>query len=309
MAVLVLLAGALLFALSGVAVIFHAKANAQRAIHLDARLTRIALDRDRYAHSREVVPMAERIMKLLPSFLKTKLARADIDARPPLVLGVLGGFIGGIFAAFMVGGPMVGAAMGTILTGLGLLVLEAIAARRLDEFVDALPGFFDRVRQLVATGNTLQQALERANDNAPPAVNRFVNPVIKRLHHGASITDSINLMSSRLDVAELSMFATAVETNMRFGGRLSDVLGNLVELLRDRSRIGRELRSATSETRTSTMILIALPLLVGVGIVLINPSYVSFFLTDPMGRTLATGAVLLEVTGLILARRLSNVNY
>ncbi len=309
MAVMVLLSGALLFALTGIAVIFHAQVGMQRAADLDKRLARIALDRDRYASSREYIPLADRIMKMLPHFLTKRLARADIDARPSAVLMVLGGFAAAIAGAFLIGGVMVGAAMGAILTGLGLLGLEAIAARRLDEFVDALPGFFDRVRQLVATGNTLQQAFERANDHAPPAINRFVDPVISRLHHGASITDSIDLMAARLEVPELSMFATAVETNMRFGGRLSDVLENLVELLRDRTRIGRELRSATSETRTSTMILVALPLLVAGLIIAINPGYVSFFLTDPMGRTLLTGAVMLEITGMILARRLSNVNY
>ncbi|MGB0920362.1 MAG: type II secretion system F family protein [Alphaproteobacteria bacterium] len=309
MALMVLLSGALLFALTGAAVIFHAQVGAQRMAALDKRLTRIALDRDRYAHARQHLPLAERLMTLLPHFLITRLARADIDARPPAVIGAIGAFICAIASAFIFGGMMVGVALGAIMTGLALLGLEAVAARRLDEFVDALPGFFDRVRQLVATGNTLQQALERANDNAPQAINRFVDPVINRLHHGAAITDSIDLMAERLDVAELSMFATAVETNMRYGGRLSDVLENLVNLLRDRTRIGRELRSATSETRTSTMILIALPLLVGGLIVVINPGYVSFFITDPMGRTLMTFAALLEITGLILARRLSNVNY
>lgn len=309
MAALALLAAATLLGLIGVAIIFRAQAAGQKFTDLDARLARIAVDRDRYATAREHIPVAEKVMDALPTFLTTRLARADIDARPRAVLGVLAAFIVVILGGFLIGGPMVGAAAGAILTGLGLLGLEAIAARRLDEFVDALPGFFDRVRQLVATGNTLQQALERANDHAPPAINRFVDPVIKRLHHGASITDSIDLMASRLDVPELSMFATAVETNMRYGGRLSDVLENLVELLRDRTRIGRELRSATSETRTSTMILVALPLLVAALIIAINPGYVSFFLTDPMGRTLLTGAVMLEITGMILARRLSSVNY
>lgn len=309
MALIVLIAAFAMLSLLGVAAILMGRTGQARLAGLDKRLTRIAIDRDRYTLARASVPLADRVMAALPKFLMTRLARADIEAKPTIILGIVIFYFGAVIGGLMMGGTMVAVAIGTILLGLCLLVLEAIAARRLDDFVDALPSYFDRVRQLVATGNTLQQALERANDNAPPAINRFVDPVIGRLRHGAPVTESVTLMARRLDVAELSMFATAVETNMRYGGRLSDVMENLVNLLRDRSRVGRELKAATSETRTSTMILIALPLLVALLIIAINPDYVSFFITDPMGRTMLTVAGMMEIAGLIIARRLSSVNY
>ena len=118
-------------------------------------------------------------------------------------------------------------------------------------------------RKMLATGNSVQQALTRRDrENANPHMQRYLEPMIRRMQNGAAVGDSSTWLAERLDVLELHMFATAIQTNIRYGGRLSAaVLANLITVLRDRrARRPAELKAATSETRMSALILGALPI-------------------------------------------------
>ena len=78
--------------------------------------------------------------------------------------------------------------------------------------------------------------------------------MIRRIDNGAPIPDAVTWLAARLEVPELHMLATAIETNFRYGGRMSVVLANLVQILRDRARVGRELKAATAEIRFSAIV-------------------------------------------------------
>ena len=165
------------------------------------------------------------------------------------------------------------------------------------------------MRQYVIVGASLQTALPRAIESTPAPLSRVMQPVARRIGHGGPVPESIGWLARRLASPELAMIAAAADANLRFGGQLSGVLGNVVRMIRDRLRVGRELRAATSETRASALVLGLLPVVVGAVIVVIQPRHMLFFVQTPVGRTLLLVIGVLYVVGILLMRRIARPEY
>jgi tight adherence protein B len=151
--------------------------------------------------------------------------------------------------------------------------------------------------------------LLKAAENAAPGMQRYLRPLIRRINNGAPIPDSIQWLAQRLEVPELYMLATAVETNFRYGGRMSVVLANLIQILRDRARVGRELKAATAEIRFGAIVLGVMPLGAAALIGLIQPSYMLFFINTEQGHRLAAIAIGLQVVGTVVMRRIMRLEF
>jgi tight adherence protein B len=259
------------------------------------------------AEKRGVYP-PERLAKL-PSWLQTTMARADFVPDVHNLLALSGATLAtALLLAWRldwiaaIGGPL-------LMIAIVLLTLRVMAARRINKLIEGLPFFFDAIRQMMTAGGSLQQALIRANDNADFCMRRYMDPVMRRVQNGASVADSLAWQAGRLNVAELHMFAIAVQASMQYGGRLSVVLANLTATLRDRTRVTRELRAATAEMRVSAYVIGALPMASGLVIGLMNPRYVTFFIHDPIGHELLGVAVGMQVIGVLAMRHLMRLDY
>jgi len=246
---------------------------------------------------------------LMPAFLAPLLARAQIEltARPVgLVAGV--NLLAAV-AALLAAGPA--AALGVLLLPalLGLLYARARARRRVDALIEALPHYIDAVRQMNMVGNSLAQALERSLADAPPIVRSYMAPVARRLELGAPAGEAIQMLADRLGIAEISMLAAAIRTNLRYGGSINTVLSNLSGILRARIRVKRELDAATAQARVSARVLIAMPVVALGLMVLMNPAYLDFFTGDHRGRRLAVIAVGFQGLGIVAMNRMMRLSF
>lgn len=239
-----------------------------------------------------------------PNFIKVRIARADVRPSAGLVLSVVILLAAFVLLIGLTLGPVFALASFGLIIGLIFLALELIANRRLGDFREGLPGYFDRVRQLLLVGNTLQQGLGKALGNANEQTRRYLEPMVRRIDHGATVAESVGWLAQRIDVPEVHMFHAAIETNIRYGGRVTDILGNLIAMLKDQDRARRELGAATSETRGSANVLTGLPLVIALGFSVINPSYISFFIQHPTGHMLLGISTALILTGAYVLRRM-----
>jgi tight adherence protein B len=255
---------------------------------------------------RNILPETE---KVLPLMLRRRLLQAGIHVDPTrlsLIAFLLASiwiiviFTSGIFVAALVDGVLVLA---------GFAVIDQLASRRMNALSACMSGFLDRVRQLLIVGNSLSVALARATQGSPPILVEFFSPTIRRIANGAGVAESINQLGEELDLHELRLFGAAVETNLRFGGSLSAVLANLIENIRRRSAIDREVRANTSQIRASAWILGILPLVACAAVMLKNPDYVRYFIDTPTGNKFLLYAGLSELVGAILMRSIVRVSY
>jgi tight adherence protein B len=244
-----------------------------------------------------------------PRLFQLWQARADVTVPPHLLVA------GGVALVALGAGltwlvhPIVGLAVPALLLLAGIYALWRLASRRLDAFIEGLPFFLDALRQLLIVGNSMQQALFKGAENAGPDMQRYLLPMMRRINNGQPMPDAVTWLAARLEVPELFMLATAIDTNLRYGGRMSVVLANLIQILRDRARVGRELRAATAEIRFSAIVLGLMPMIVAVMITLIKPSYMMFFIENEQGPKLALIALGLQAFGILTIRRIMRLEY
>ncbi len=244
-----------------------------------------------------------------PGLAAPLLARAQVEITTRAI-----GIFAGAMALYMLfllllGGPV----MTIILLPLPPLALfwwiRRRAQRRVDALVEALPFYIDAVRQMQAVGSSLSQALERSLPEAPGMVRSYLAPAARRLELGAPVSEAMQQLADRLRVPEMSMLAAAIRTNIRYGGSVSAVLSNLSAILRERVRIARELKAATSEAKVSSRVLIAMPLVAMALLMASNPTYVDFFLSDARGHRMAIIAVVLQAVGMLVMRRVMRLAF
>ena len=244
-----------------------------------------------------------------PRFIRVRLARAGLH------LERRGAFAAALLAVLLalalawLGHPILAAGLLASALAAAILLLQLAAARNTQALLRELPFLLDGVRQHLAVGASLQQALVRAVENAGPQVKRHFQPVVRRIQNGATTMEALVWLAERLDLPEIDMLAMAVQTNSRFGGAMSPTLANLTAILRDRERIARELRAATAETRLSGWVLAGLPMLALVFVIFANPSYAGFLTGTSTGRTMLGAALAFQAVGGVLMSRIMRLDF
>ncbi|KAB7738612.1 hypothetical protein F2P47_16515 [Parvibaculum sedimenti] len=247
--------------------------------------------------------------KILPLWLRRRVFQAGIEIDKRRFTLVSFGVLGLFSILLMIFGLVVTCIAGVTVAGIIIAVIDFIATRRMNALSGTMSGFLDRVRQLLVVGNSLSVALSRATQSSPPILVEFLMPSIRRIANGAGVSESINQLAEDLDQNDLWLFGAAIDANMRFGGSLTAVLANLIETMRRRAAVDREIRANTSQTRASAWILGLLPLVVVSIVMVTNPSYVRYFIDEPMGHKFLIYVFISEAIGAFLMRSIVRVNY
>ncbi|MFT4053295.1 MAG: type II secretion system F family protein [Novosphingobium sp.] len=270
-------------------------------VTLDRRLEAIASPGTVMVRPLVAVTVPERIAPLL--------AQAQVELTVPALQTLIGVMLVLTLIVLLLFGP---AAALVLIVGVPMLALSWLkgrARKRVDALTEALPLYLDGVRQLQSVGNSLSQALTRALADAPEAVASYFAPVGRRLAMGAPVAESVQHLADRLQIPEVSMIAAAIRTNLRYGGSIATVFGNLANILRERVRIRRDLQAATSEAKVSARVLIAMPLLAMTLLVAMNRAYIDFFISDSRGRNMSIVAIGLEFIGIMIIRRMMRLAF
>jgi tight adherence protein B len=162
--------------------------------------------------------------------------------------------------------------------------LEWRGNRNMAQLADSMLGLLERIRQLLSVGNSLQTALARAVENAPPVAARALAGALRRINNGAGVADSVERAASELGIYELHMLGTAARTNLRFGGPLNETLKHMIENIRRRAAVERELRAH-------------------------NRDYGRWFLDTAPGHHMILYAVVSQMLGILVMRAITRTRY
>jgi tight adherence protein B len=170
--------------------------------------------------------------------------------------------------------------------------------RLLAQFPDALAMIVRSVR----VGIPVQEAIRAVARELPDPTGAEFSRLVSQVTVGVSMEDAMNEMARRAGLPEYRFFSTALSLQNQTGGALSETLENLAEVIRKRAALKAKGQAMTSEAKATAGILAALPVLIGLALWALNPSYISVMFTDPTGRNMFGAAVASLVTGLFVIR-------
>lgn len=182
-------------------------------------------------------------------------------------------------------------------------VLRIRGDRRRRAFAAQLPDVLQLLTSGLRAGYALPQAIDAvASQAAEPARAEFQR-VMFEARVGRDLGDALRAAAERMHSTDFDWVVAAFDINREIGGELAQILENVAETIRERQELDRQVRTLTAEGRISAYVLTALPFVMLLAILLVNPSYLAPMTESPGPQLLVACAVLL-VIGWLWMRRL-----
>jgi tight adherence protein B len=238
------------------------------------------------------------------------LEGAGLDLRPGEVAVIV---VSAMVVAFAVGMIAVGPLLGVILAAMPPMVTRLVLSVRRDRRQAAFSEQLTDVMQLLGgslrAGYGLMQGIDAiARDAEQPSAGEFRRILIEH-RLGRDLNDAMLSCAERMDNADFSWVVQAIAIHRDVGGDLARVLDNITSTVRDRSEVHRQVRTLSAEGRMSAYVLTGLPILVLIGLRIMNPGYLDPLTGRPVGWIMLAVAALLLLTGMVWIRRLVRIRY
>jgi tight adherence protein B len=180
--------------------------------------------------------------------------------------------------------------------------------KRLEAFQAQLPDAIDMLVSAMKAGYSFQAAMHFIGEEMPaplgPEFARFFDE--QRL--GIDVRSALLSLQTRVDSMDLKMFVTAVLVQRESGGNLGEVLANISDIMRERFALEGELETLTAESRLSARILAALPLLVFMGMFVLNPAFMRPMLLQTAGQVMLVLAGVSVALGYLVMVRIADID-
>lgn len=194
---------------------------------------------------------------------------------------------------------------------LGLAPLQYLAqkrSRRTKRFEELMPEALDLIGRALRAGHSFSSALQMAGDEMPDPIGEELRQTFDEVNFGIAVPAAMGNLVSRVPSTDLSFFAIAVLIQRETGGNLSEVLGNISTIIRERLRLHGKVRALSAEGRLSAVLLSSLPFITAFLIWLLNPEMMSLLWTEELGRRMIAGAVVMMVIGMIWMRSIIRIH-
>ena len=180
-------------------------------------------------------------------------------------------------------------------------------ARRMKAFNGQLGDALILIANSLRTGYSFMQASDMVAQEMRPPISSEFSRAVKEMNLGVTIEDAFANLGKRINSEDLDLVLTAVLIQRQVGGNLSEVLDNIARTIRERVRIRGEIRTLTAQGRISGIIVSLLPVVLGLVIYLLNPEYVKLLFVHPVGKIMLGVAGLGQVIGIIVIRRIVDI--
>jgi tight adherence protein B len=244
--------------------------------------------------------------------LSVRLTQAGLDwttKKFMIVSGVLAAACFGL--AIMVGGGLLGAAGLAFAAGFGLprWALSFLKKRREKNFLKALPDAVDVIVRGIKAGLPLFESIKVVAADAPEPLRSEFLAIIETQAIGMPLGDACARLFERMPVPEANFFGIVVAIQQKSGGNLSEALGNLSKVLRDRKKMAEKIQAMSMEAKASAGIIGSLPPIVMLLVYLSTPDYISLLWTHPTGQLMLVGCVIWMSMGIFVMKRMINFDF
>ena len=197
-----------------------------------------------------------------------------------------------------------------ILLGAGIphFVVNRKINKRTNEFNSKFPDAIELLVRGLRSGLPVTETLAVVSQEVPGAVGTEFKGVVERIKIGRTMEEALQETADRLGIPEFNFFCITLAIQRETGGNLAETLSNLADVLRKRAQMKLKIRAMSSESKASAYIIGALPFLVFLMILWINPEYMGgFFEDDRLIIAGLGGLVWMSIGGFIMAKMVSFV--
>jgi tight adherence protein B len=243
--------------------------------------------------------------------LQELIQQADLKYRAADVFGFSLLLAGTVFLAFgLFGGSGLWLLRLLMTVGIGFIpvaYIMQVRARRLHKFEVQLPDAIDLFTRTMRAGHNIHSGLETMAAETTDPVRMEFRKLMEELALGSQVEPALHNLGRRVPLIDLKFFITSLILQRQTGANMVAVLESLAMLVRERLNMAEKLKAHTAQQRFSAGLLCVLPLVVGIAFWILKPEYTSLLWTDPTGQKFFTYAIISELVGILIIRRIANV--
>jgi Flp pilus assembly protein TadB len=209
--------------------------------------------------------------------------------------------------------------IGTLLAALGLAfgagfglprwLLAYLKKRREKNFLKALPDAVDVIVRGIKAGLPLFESIKVVAADAPEPLRSEFLAIIETQAIGMPLGEACTRLFERMPLPEANFFGIVIAIQQKSGGNLSEALGNLSKVLRDRKKMAEKIQAMSMEAKASAGIIGSLPPIVMLLVYLSTPDYISLLWTHPTGQLMLVGCVIWMSVGIFVMKRMINFDF
>jgi len=226
---------------------------------------------------------------------------------------IISAFIGLImaFIGFLSGTGLLGAA------GLGFAgafgfprwFLSFLRKRREAKFIDGLADAVDIIVRGVKAGLPLGDCIRMITMESSEPLKTEFRLIMETQAIGMPLGEACGKLYERTPLPEANFFGIVVAIQQKAGGNLSEALGNLSKVLRDRKKMRAKIQAMSQEAKASAAIIGALPIAVMILVYITSPQYISLLFTNPMGHIMLAGSAVWMTMGVLVMKKMINFDF
>jgi tight adherence protein B len=246
-------------------------------------------------------PVAARpgVARLERAFLRAGLGRPT--DRLPLAISI---WLVSILTGYLAYGGF-GLALGVLLPVILLrLYVSFRYRRRVRRMIEQLPQLLDHTVRSLKSGRTLGDAVLHSIDSAGSPLKEAMGRITRNVHLGVTLPDAVKDFADLYERDEFRLFAMGLRVNHRYGGNASELLDNLIRLIREREQGARQLKAMTGETRMTAVVLALLPVSMVGYFLAVNPGYLLHMWNDGSGQKMLIFAFAMQTLGCLALWRM-----
>jgi tight adherence protein B len=244
--------------------------------------------------------------------LQTKIAQAGLSWSKRKFILISGGL--GIFTFMIVmltsAGLLPALALGFAAgCGAPLWLLKYLKKRREKKFLNDFPDAVDVIVRGIKAGLPLLDNLKIIAVEAQEPIRSEFKSIVDTQTIGMPIGDACAKLYESIPLPEANFFGIVISIQQKAGGNLSEALGNLSRVLRDRKKMKAKIQAMSMEAKASAAIIGSLPIAVGFLVYLTSPDYIELLWTADLGRIMIAGCLMWMSIGIFVMKQMINFDF
>jgi tight adherence protein B len=243
--------------------------------------------------------------------LQEFIHQADLPYRAAEVFSLMILLTAGLYVilGFFVGVFLLRLLLSLVAGCIPILYILRKRSKRLRQLEEQLPDAIDLFNRSMKAGHNIHAGLETiASETADPCRMEF-KKVIEELGLGSPLENALHNLGRRVPLVDLKFFITGLILQRQTGANMVAVLENLSLLVRERLNLAAKMKAATAQQRFSAGLLCVMPVVVGLGFWFLKPEYMVLLYTDETGSKFLSYAVVSEIIGILVIRRIASPRF
>ncbi len=257
------------------------------------------------------IPWLNRVLVDLQATLHVKkmLDQADLHITPSrlLMFSGMAGILGALAVYMLSANLLLVIPCGLVAATVPFIHVWWKRKQRFDQFLEHLPDALDLMSRALSAGHAFAEALHMVSTEMPEPIATEFRKTYEEQNLGLSLKLALENLMQRIPLLDLRMCVTAVLIQRETGGNLAEILEKVAYTIRERFRIMGDLKTLTTSSRMSAWILCGMPIFVAFAVTVMNPDYMSVLWKDQRGHYLIAAAVIMQVTGMLIVRKILNI--